>query len=141
MMTGSMSQSFFVNNLFQNIFLFPLFLLFLTIQNNTYMRSRRSDRNHIIYTIRNKETDQTYIGITVVRGKAYIKSIKIRLKQHIHRALTESRDWSLCKSIREFGPSSIEISINEIVRGKSNAHSREIELIKLYKPQLNTASI
>jgi len=105
------------------------------------MRKKRSDRNHIIYKITNKTTNEIYVGITVVRGRAYLQSIKTRLKQHIHRALTEARDWKLCNSIREYGPSSFEIAIHEIVRGKSLAHSKEIELIKLLKPQLNTTSL
>ncbi len=105
------------------------------------MRKRRSDRNHIIYTIKNSVTGEFYIGITVCRGRAYLKSIKTRLKQHIHRALNEDRNWNLCRSIREYGPESFTIKIQECARGKAEAHRKEIELIKQYTPKLNTASI
>ncbi len=105
------------------------------------MRKRRSDRNHIVYQIRNKQTEEFYIGITALRGRAYKFSIEKRWKQHISRAKTQDLNWSLCESIRQWGENSFEISILEVIRGKTEAHLREVQLIKERKPKLNTASI
>ena len=105
------------------------------------MRKRRTDRNHIIYKIDNTCTGEFYIGVTVLRGAAYLGSVKLRLKQHISRAQTQDLQWTLCESIRTYGPQSFKISILETVRGKRPAHSRETELIKELQPPLNTTSI
>lgn len=105
------------------------------------MRKKRSDRNHIIYKVTNTVTEELYIGITQCIGRAYLGSIKKRWKQHISRAKTQTHDWSLCRSIREYGETSFKIEIFEVVRGKSLAHSREVELIHELKPTLNTASL
>jgi len=104
------------------------------------MRKRRTDRTHIIYRIVNKQTEEFYIGITVLQGRAYLGSIQKRLKQHISRATNEEKDWKLCNSIREYGAQSFKIEIFETIRGKKPAHSREVQLIKELKPQLNTSS-
>ena len=105
------------------------------------MRKRRTDRNHIIYKISNKVNGDFYIGITVLRGKAYLGSIKLRFRQHVSRATTQDLDWSLCNSIRSYGSESFDIEIVEVVRGKKIAHARETELIKELQPSLNTTSI
>lgn len=104
-------------------------------------RKRRSDRNHIIYRIDNTVTGEFYIGITVLVGNAYQKSVKSRLKKHITRAYNETHEWTICKNIREHGPKAFAVSVYEVVRGKAFAHSREVELIKTLRPQLNTASV
>jgi predicted GIY-YIG superfamily endonuclease len=104
------------------------------------MRKKRSDRNHIVYQIVNKQTEEFYIGITALQGRAYKFSIQKRWKQHISRAKTQDLDWTLCNSIRQHGPESFDISILEVIRGKSEAHSREVQLIRELKPQLNLAS-
>ena len=105
------------------------------------MRKKRSDRNHIIYQIRNKETEEFYIGITALKGRAYKWSVEKRWKQHISRAKTETKQWTICENIRQYGETSFEISILEVIRGKAEAHLRETQLIKELKPQLNTVSI
>jgi group I intron endonuclease len=104
------------------------------------MRKKRCDRNHIIYKIDNTVTGEFYIGITQLIGRAYLASIKKRFRQHISRAYNDNLDWRLCESIRSYGPDSFNISIYEIVRGKSAVHKREVELIKELKPALNTSS-
>ena len=104
------------------------------------MRKKRSDRNHIVYQIRNKETEEFYIGITSLKGRAYKWSIEKRWKQHISRAKTQDLDWTLCNSIRQYGSDSFIISILEVIRGKAEAHFREVQLIHELKPQLNLAS-
>jgi hypothetical protein len=104
------------------------------------MRKKRSDRNHIIYRITNKVTGEFYIGITQCIGRAYLHSIKKRFKQHVSRAYNQELNWSLCNSIRQFGPEAFKIEVFEIVRGKSTAHSREVELIHELRPHLNVSS-
>jgi len=61
-----------------------------------------------------------------------------RWQKHVRRALTENRDWKLCKAIRKYGPEAFTLQILEIVRGKASAHARERELIFQYNPMLNT---
>ena len=105
------------------------------------MRKKRCDRNHIIYKITNQFTGEFYIGITQCIGRAYLGSIKKRWKQHVSRANTQTHEWSLCLSIREYGENAFKVEFVEVVRGKKPAHSREVELIHELKPTLNTASI
>jgi hypothetical protein len=52
--------------------------------------------------------------------------------------LTEGLDWKLCKEIRKFGPDSFTYQVVEVVRGKSEVHARERELIAELRPALNT---
>jgi hypothetical protein len=44
----------------------------------------------------------------------------------------------LCVAIRKYGPDNFHVGILEVVRGKSEAHIRERELIRERKPKLNT---
>ena len=105
------------------------------------MRKKRSDRNHIIYKITNQVTQEFYIGITQCLGRAYLTSIKKRFKQHVSRAFNDNLEWAICRSIREYGETAFKIEIQEVVRGKRPAHSRETQLIQEFKPSLNTTSI
>ena len=99
-------------------------------------RKARSDRNHIIYEL--KLAEQFYIGVTYVQDGKLQKSLVRRWQKHIRRALTEDKNWVLCKAIRKHGPEAFEISILEVVRGKALAHTREREWIHMYNPPLNT---
>lgn len=99
-------------------------------------RKPRQDRNHAVYLLINQQTDETYVGITVC-GQQVTKALKVRWQKHVRRALTEGRDWNLCKSIRDHGPESFSIQLLEIVRGRKPAHARERELIGELSPELN----
>lgn len=99
-------------------------------------RKPRQDRNHAVYLLINQQTDETYVGITVC-GQQVTKALKVRWQKHVRRALTEGRDWNLCKSIRDHGPEAFSIQLLEIVRGRKPAHSRERELIGELSPELN----
>lgn len=105
------------------------------------MRKRRSDRNHIIYKLVNKITGNEYIGLTVQRNQKIIGSVKIRFKQHISRCINENKGWLLYQEMREFGWENFSYEVLEVVRGKKQTHMREVELINLHKPQLNTKKI
>jgi hypothetical protein len=99
------------------------------------VKKKRSDRRHIVYSITNTVTGDFYIGIT--QGFRQ-KDLKVRIQKHIRRALTENKDWALCKSIRRFGADIFYPQILEVVRGKTAAHSFERQLIANYSPTLNT---
>jgi hypothetical protein len=100
-------------------------------------RKTRTDRNHAIYVITNVNTNEQYIGVTVCSGSLK-KALKVRIQKHVRRALTENKDWALCKSIREHGVSAFTYGLVETVRGKVEAHQRERELTRVYSPVLNT---
>lgn len=105
---------------------------------DTIKRKRRSDRNHVIYQLTNVVNGKTYIGITACVGQARLKAVKIRWQKHVRRAVTEDLNWNLCKEIRHFGEESFTYEVLEVVRGKSEVHARERELIAALKPALNT---
>ena len=100
------------------------------------MRKKRSDRNHVIYAV--TAEGQTYIGLTVAIGQAYLRSVKVRVQKHISRALKEDKDWSFCQFIRENPEVQLQYEVLEVVRGRKAAHSRERELIASLSPSLNT---
>ena len=100
-------------------------------------RKRRQDTKHAVYVITNIVTGQQYIGITVCGGQVR-KALKIRIQKHIRRAVTENKDWALCKSIREHDAVAHTYGLLEIIRGRKPAHARERELIAKHRPALNT---
>ena len=101
-------------------------------------RKRRSDRTHLVYQLTNSVTGEIYIGVTVVTGKAYNRSLLSRWKRHVSRATHEDHCWSICESIREHGKEVFKREILEKIRGKAQAHKRETELIHYLRPQLNS---
>jgi hypothetical protein len=60
------------------------------------------------------------------------------MQKHLRRALTENKDWALCRSLREHGADVHEYGVVEIIRGRKPAHTRERELVRLHQPALNT---
>ena len=97
------------------------------------MRKKRNDRNYILYQL--SVDGQTYIGLTVALGRAFLRSVKVRVQKHRSRALVENKEWSLCNAIQN--AETIEYNIIEVVRGRKNAYQRERELIAKYQPDLN----
>jgi len=104
-------------------------------------RKRRSDRTHLIYQLTNEITGEIYIGVTVVTGKAYNRSLNERWKRHVSRATHETKCWSICESIRTHGDRVFRKQILEKIRGKAQAHKRETELIHLLRPSLNSTLV
>lgn len=101
------------------------------------MRKKRSDRNHVIYELRIGVDN--YIGVTAKTESTVLKSVRARAAKHFYRAKTETKDWLLCHALRKLeSKDDIEILVHEIVRGKADAHKREVELRRALRPTLNT---
>lgn len=98
------------------------------------MRKKRNDRNYVLYRV-NCNGDE-YIGLTVAIGRAFLKSVKIRVQKHISRAFKENKDWLFCEALRN--SDLIEYEVIEVIRGRKSAYQRERELIKELEPSLNT---
>ena len=99
-------------------------------------RKARSDRKHAVYMLMNSNTGEYYIGITVC-GQQLKKAIKVRWQKHVRRALTEDKDWALCRSIRKHGPEAFEMEVIGVVRGRADAHAFERSIIAELCPALN----
>ena len=114
---------------------------------NTYMnskitRKRRTDRNQVIYYIRDVVTLEYYIGLTALSFKGNVfKTLRRRMQKHMQRAMTENKDWGLSRALRERGAERFVFGTLEIVRGKRPAHARETELINTLQPALNTFGV
>lgn len=99
-------------------------------------RKARSDRKHAVYMLMNSNTGEYYIGITVC-GQKLKQAIKVRWQKHVRRAITENKDWALCRSIREHGADAFEMEVIGVVRGRKDAHNMERGLIAELQPALN----
>jgi hypothetical protein len=102
------------------------------------MRKKRNDRNHVIYRVTCIDTGDTYIGLTVALGQAYLKSVKIRWQKHVSRAKCEDKAWNFCNALRVLDDCEWSYEVLEVVRGRKPAHQRERELIAELAPSLNT---
>lgn len=104
---------------------------------DTVARKKRVDRNHIIYELR--VNGLNYIGVTAKTESTINKSVRARAAKHFYRAKTETKNWLLCAELRKLNSKDeIEILVHEVVRGKAEAHKREVELRRMIKPALNT---
>lgn len=100
------------------------------------MKKKRSDRNYVLYRL---EMDgESYIGLTVAQGRAFLRSVKVRVQKHLSRARREDKDWSLYTFLRNNEDVTIQYEVLEVVRGRKPAYQRERELIKVDQPTLNT---
>ena len=102
------------------------------------VRKKRSDRNHVVYRVELTDTGDSYIGVTVAQGAAYLRSVKVRVQKHFSRAKVEDKSWAFCEAIRANPDGNWRYEVLEVVRGRKPAHQRERELIALYEPTLNT---
>lgn len=101
------------------------------------IRRRRVDRNHIIYEL--VVNGLNYIGVTAKTESTVLKSVRVRANKHWYRAQKESKNWLLCEALRGLASKDeIEIRVHEIVRGKAEAHRREVEIRRALSPALNT---
>jgi hypothetical protein len=97
------------------------------------LRKKRNDRNYVLYRL--FVDGQEYIGLTVSNGRAFLRSVKVRVQKHMSRANVENKDWTLCNALRN--AENVEYEVLEVIRGRKNAYSRERELIAEYEPELN----
>jgi len=97
------------------------------------MRKKRNDRNYVLYRVSGHGED--YIGLTVAVGRAFAKSVKVRVQKHISRAVREDKDWTFCQFLRSADV--VEYEVLEVVRGRKAAYQRERELIAELAPSLN----
>jgi hypothetical protein len=102
-------------------------------------RKKRSDRNHAIYRLINILTGDIYVGMTVCSGMTPKKAVEGRFQRHVTRALTQNKDWTLCKAIREHGAASFKVEVVKTIRGKAQAHIEERQITKEQGATLNTA--
>lgn len=98
------------------------------------MRRKRNDRNYVLYRV--TADGQEYIGLTVAVGRAFLRSVKVRLQKHMSRAKCENKEWAICEALR--WSESVEYEVLEVVRGRKAAYQREREYIRQYSPSLNT---
>jgi hypothetical protein len=100
-------------------------------------RKKRADRNHIIYEL--VVNGKNYIGVTAKTESTVNKSVLSRAAKHFYRAKTEDKNWLLCAELRTLADKSeIEVYVHEVIRGKAEAHRREVEIRRRVKPVLNT---
>jgi hypothetical protein len=100
-------------------------------------RKKRVDRNHIIYEL--LINGENYVGVTAKTESTAIKSVKSRAAKHFYRAKTETKNWLLCQQLRKLSnKNEITVVVHEVIRGKTAAHKREVELRRIIKPSLNT---
>lgn len=102
------------------------------------MRKKRNDRNYVLYQITSEDSGDSYIGVTVATGRAFLRSVKVRVQKHLSRANREDKCWAFCEFIRKNPDTQLAYEVIEVVRGRKNAYQRERELISEYQPTLNT---
>ena len=72
--------------------------------NSKIARKRRTDRNQVIYYIRDIVTQECYIGLTALSFKGNVfRTLRRRMQKHMQRAMTENKDWGLSRALRERG--------------------------------------
>ena len=107
------------------------------MKTETLTRKKRVDRNHIIYEL--VVNGKNYIGVTAKTESTVNKSVLSRAAKHFYRAKKEDKNWLLCAELRKLNDKSeIEVYVHEVVRGKAEAHRREVEIRRRVKPLLNT---
>ena len=102
-------------------------------------RKRRNDRNHVVYLVTCDTTGDTYVGITVARGRAYQASMMERWRGHIYHATVENRHCPIHVAIRRYGADNFSHKVLCVVRGKEATHAKERELVRELSPTLNVA--
>ncbi len=101
-------------------------------------RKKRTDRNHIVYSI--FIDGAVYIGVTAKTETTVNKSLWSRLSKHWYRRNDPAREhWALYTALRGLTDrSEAVIRVEHIVRGKEAAHKLEREMIRQFRPILNT---
>lgn len=101
------------------------------------MRKKRNDRNYVLYQVLAENTGDSYIGVTVASGRAFLRSVKVRVQKHLSRAHRENKNWTFCQFIRNNPEAPLMYMVLDVVRGRKNAYQKEREYIREYQPSLN----
>lgn len=101
-------------------------------------RRRRSDRNFILYQLKNTKTNEIYIGISAVLGRALQKTLRRRFAKHVSKAMCANKTWTLHKAMRKHPLEVWQPTILNVVRGKKAAFKLERETIRALAPSLNS---
>ena len=99
-------------------------------------RKKRTDRTHIIYMLQSGA--DFYIGVTAKTESTVNKSAQVRFNKHVYRSRSEDKSWALYECMRERGVDTFNLVVVDVVRGKTQAHKLEREMIREHKPNLNT---
>ena len=110
----------------------------LLVINSMLKRKLRSDRNHVLYRVECIDTGDSYIGVTVAIGQAFLRSVKVRWQKHVSRAKCEDKAWAFCEALRTLADCEWRYEVLDVVRGRKPAHQSERALIDLFEPTLNT---
>lgn len=102
----------------------------------TVARKKRTDRTHIVYML--TSGSDFYIGVTAKTASTVKKSVMTRCMKHLYRSRSESKSWALYECMRERGTSGFTVNVLSVLRGKTDAHNFERELIRAHRPNLNT---
>jgi len=102
------------------------------------MRRKRNDRNYVLYQIVAEDTGDNYIGLTVATGRAFLRSVKVRVQKHMSRAKREDKNWALCEFIRQNPDAALTYEVLDVVRGRKRAYEIERQYIEEFQPTLNT---
>ena len=102
------------------------------------MRRKRNDRNYVLYQIVAEDTGDNYIGLTVATGRAFLRSVKVRVQKHMSRAKREDKNWALCEFIRKNPDAALTYEVLDVVRGRKKAYEIERQYIEEFQPTLNT---
>ena len=113
------------------------FCYYMSMDKAKAPRKKRRDRTHIVYML--VVNGLRYIGVTAKTETTVLKSVKSRAAKHFYRAKTETKNWLLCSALRRLSSKEdIEIRVIELLRGKAEAHKREVEIRRELRPELNT---
>jgi hypothetical protein len=63
--------------------------------------------------------------------------MNIRFEAHIRNATVYGKDTLLYRAMRAHGPCAFKKEVLEVVRGKAEAHRRELEIARELKVELN----
>ena len=102
------------------------------------MRKKRNDRNYVLYQITDENSGNNYIGLTVATGRAFLRSVKVRVQKHLSRAKREDKNWAFCEFIRKNPDASLAYEVITVVRGRKKAYEIERQYIEEFQPTLNT---
>ena len=102
----------------------------------TVARKKRTDRTHIVYMLTSGA--DFYIGVTAKTASTVKKSVMTRCMKHLYRSRSEDKSWALYECMRERGVDTFNLMVVDVVRGKTEAHKLEREMIREHKPNLNT---